>query len=264
MNYLRKNLWEKLMGKTYAVAGKGGVGKTTFSALLIKYLLGNNFIPILAVDADPNANLGETLGLNTIGTLAEIRDFLRNNPDKIPIGMSKETYMDMSLQKSLIESKGFDLLVMGHPEGPGCYCYANNLIRRYLDKLSGSYPYVVIDNEAGLEHISRLTTNNVDILFLISDSSRRSLKACMNIKSLIGSLPVKVKELRLVINRADINEVKDINTYLEQNNIVYDCILPEDEFIEEYDYRGKAFIDLPDESKIVKATKNYFNRISFI
>ena len=158
-----------------AVAGKGGSGKTSFCALLIKYLIEKGKYPILAVDADANANLNEALGLEieneTVSELiAKTKDL-----HGIPEGMSQETYIEYRLNASMAEGKHVDLLVMGGPEGPGCFCFPNNLLRKYLDNLTRSYKYIVMDNEAGLEHISRRTTQDVDVLFVISDNSARSV-----------------------------------------------------------------------------------------
>jgi CO dehydrogenase maturation factor len=146
------------MGQVIAVAGKGGVGKTTFSALLIRELKRENRGPILAVDADPNANLADALGIKVDRSLGTVREEFFETKLTLPPGMTKETYLEMKLHESLVESPGLDLLEMGRPEGPGCYCYANNILRRHLDVLANNYPFVVMDNEAGMEHLSRRTT----------------------------------------------------------------------------------------------------------
>jgi CO dehydrogenase maturation factor len=155
------------MGQVIAVAGKGGVGKTTFSALVIRELKKKNRGPILAVDADPNANLADALGIKVDRSLGAVREEFFETKMKLPPGMTKETYLEMKLHESLVESPGVDLLEMGRPEGPGCYCYANNILRRHLDVLAGNYPFVVMDNEAGMEHLSRRTTQGVDHLFFL-------------------------------------------------------------------------------------------------
>nr|MBC8359785.1 AAA family ATPase [Candidatus Desulfatibia profunda] len=148
-----------------ALAGKGGTGKTTVAGLLIKYLVKTGKSPVLAVDADSNANLNEVLGLEVFDTLGNAREEMKKGI--VPSGMTKDVFMDMKLQQAIMEHEGYDLIVMGQPEGPGCYCAANTLLTGFLDKLIGNYPYIVMDNEAGMEHISRLTTSNVDILLIV-------------------------------------------------------------------------------------------------
>ncbi len=141
-----------------AVSGKGGTGKTTFSALTVDYLVKNTGKAVLAVDADSNANLDLAMGTEAGKTVGSIREYLTDNISRMPAGMSKEVWVETLMQQALVEEKGFDLLSMGRPEGPGCYCYLNNIFRRYLDIMSGHYQYVVADNEAGMEHLSRRTT----------------------------------------------------------------------------------------------------------
>ena len=167
------------MPYSIALAGKGGSGKTTMAGMLIKYLLKKEKIPILAVDADCNANLNEVLGVEIADTLGNAREEMKKGD--VPNGMTKDIFMEMKLEESLVESEGFDLVVMGQPEGAGCYCAANTLLTNFLERLSGNYPYIVMDNEAGMEHISRLTTNNVDILLIVSDPSRRGHLASASI-----------------------------------------------------------------------------------
>jgi len=145
-----------------ALAGKGGTGKTTVAGLLIKYLIKTGKTPVLAVDADSNANLNEVCGLEVTDTLGNAREEMKKGI--VPSGMTKDIFMDMKLQQAVVEDDGFDLVVMGQPEGQGCYCAANTLLTGFLEKLTGNYPYIVMDNEAGMEHISRLTTSNVDVL----------------------------------------------------------------------------------------------------
>ncbi|NOQ18548.1 MAG: AAA family ATPase, partial [Desulfobacterales bacterium] len=149
-----------------ALAGKGGTGKTTVAGLLIKYLIKTGKTPVLAVDADSNANLNEVCGLEVTDTLGNAREEMKKGI--VPSGMTKDIFMDMKLQQAVVEDDGFDLVVMGQPEGQGCYCAANTLLTGFLEKLTGNYPYIVMDNEAGMEHISRLTTSNVDVLLTIS------------------------------------------------------------------------------------------------
>ncbi len=174
------------MSYIIAVAGKGGVGKTSFTGLLIKELLQRGRGPVLAVDADPNANLGEVLGVKSTTTVGSICDKARGSMSKVPMSMTKEEYLEYHIQGALVEADGFDLLSMGRPEGAGCYCYVNNLVRKLVDNLTQNYPLIVIDNEAGLEHLSRRTMRKADLLLVLSDSSLRGLKAASRVLELVS------------------------------------------------------------------------------
>ncbi|MEJ2286570.1 MAG: AAA family ATPase, partial [Desulfobacterales bacterium] len=176
------------MPYTIALAGKGGTGKTTMAGLLIKYLVSRSKTPVLAVDADCNANLNEVLGLEVKDTLGNAREEMKKGV--VPGGMTKDIFMEMKVEESLVEGQGYDLIVMGQPEGAGCYCAANTLLAGFMDRLSVNYPFIVMDNEAGMEHISRLTTKDVDILLIVTDSSRRGLQAAIRIDELARCLNI--------------------------------------------------------------------------
>ena len=188
------------MAFSIALAGKGGTGKTTLAGLLVKYLLHHHKQPVLAVDADSNSNLNEVLGIAVCDTLGNAREEMKKG--QVPPGMTKDVFMSMKLEQAVAESEGFDLISMGRPEGSGCYCAANSLLTGFLEKLVGNYPYIVMDNEAGMEHVSRLTTKNVDVLLLVSDPSRRGLQAALRIDALARELNIGVGKSRLVINQA--------------------------------------------------------------
>lgn len=189
------------MSYTIAIAGKGGTGKTTIAALLISQLAKEKKGKILGIDADPNSNLAESLGLKIKEDIGSIVDSIAKNPQQIPAGMSKDAFIDFRLQTNILESNGFDLLTMGRPEGPGCYCYVNNLLRGLIKKLSDSYDYVVIDNEAGFEHLSRRTMRKADALLVVSDTSQAAIRAAERIKNLIIELDIQAKKKFLVLNR---------------------------------------------------------------
>ena len=187
------------MSYSIALAGKGGVGKTTVAGMLIKYLEMKNKGPILAVDADSNANLNEVLGLEATETLGGAREDMKKG--KVPEGMTKDIFISMKMEEAIVEANGYDLVVMGQPEGAGCYCAANTLLTNFLEKLTGNYPYIVMDNEAGMEHISRLTTKNVDVLLIISDTSRRGMQAGLRINELAKNLNIGVSKSYMIINK---------------------------------------------------------------
>lgn len=188
---------------TVAVAGKGGVGKTTFAALTIRYLHERTSEVVLAVDADPNANLAGKLGTEPGRTLGSIREELTSFGEDPPPGMSRPEYIDYQVKLALKEGDGFDLVTMGRPEGPGCYCFVNNLLRNVVDSLSSRYAYVVVDNEAGMEHLSRRTTRATDVLFVVTDGSKAAMDAAKRICALADEMGIKVGEKALVLNMSD-------------------------------------------------------------
>jgi len=242
-----------------ALAGKGGTGKTTVAGMLIKYLIKMGKTPILAVDADSNANLNEVLGLEVDDTLGGAREEMKKGI--VPNGMTKDIFMDMKLQQAIIEDDGYDLIVMGQPEGPGCYCAANTLLTGFLEKLTSNYPYIVMDNEAGMEHISRLTTSNVDILLTISDTSRRGLQAAMRIDDLAKSLNIGVSKSYLVINQTK-GAVPDMALdMIKEKGIDLAGTIPEDHTVYEYDLNGRPTIEMPEDNPAVRAAFDIFEKI---
>ena len=240
------------MGKTIAVAGKGGTGKTSLTGLLINYLATEKSGKVIAVDADANANLNEVLGEKidiTLGAIKEDVNRRERDGNSFPGGMTKAQYMKYRLSTAISEGDGYDLLVMGRSEGTGCYCYVNGILREQLDTISNSYDYLVIDNEAGMEHLSRGTSKSVDVLLLVSDCSRRSIQAVARIRDLALELKLKIGDLYLIVNKApngQLNEgiMEEINKY----NLNLLGVVPMDDNIYEYDSNGKPLVDLPIDS----------------
>jgi len=191
------------MGFTISVAGKGGVGKTTFAALVVRHLHESTGEVVLAVDADPNANLGSKLGTEPGRTVGALREEMVSKREEPPEGMSKHDYVDYHVRLALKEGDGFDLITMGRQEGPGCYCYINNMLRTFVDSLSDKYRYVVIDNEAGMEHLSRRTTRSSDVLFVLCDKSKASLEAAKRISVLAAEMKLSIRRKALVFNMLD-------------------------------------------------------------
>jgi CO dehydrogenase maturation factor len=247
------------MAYSFALAGKGGSGKTTLAGMLIKYLLKNEKTPVLAVDADCNANLNEVLGLEVTDTLGHAREEMKKG--QVPSGMTKDVFMSMRLEQSIIESDDFDLVVMGQPEGAGCYCAANTLLTGFLERLTGNYPYMVMDNEAGMEHISRLTTNNVDVLLIVSDTSRRGLQAAVRINKLANELNIGVRKSYAIINQVKEKPSEVILNILKDGDLELIGAIPEDRMIYEYDLNGRPTVELPEDSKAIKAAFGIFDRI---
>ena len=189
------------MAFVIALSGKGGTGKTALAALMIRHLAAERGRAVLAVDADPNSCLGPALGIEPEHTVAEIREDAREGRLNLAPGMSKERQIEYLLQNCVVEEKKFDLLTMGRGEGPKCYCYVNHLLRKYLDEVGGDYPFVVIDNEAGMEHLSRRTTNNVDELFVVSDATLLGARTVGRIMKIADELPITVKRKEVILNR---------------------------------------------------------------
>ncbi len=189
----------RIMTKVIALAGKGGTGKTTTSTLLLKYLLDKKMTPVLVVDADANANLNELLDLEVNTTLGQIRKEIKGD---IPAGMSRDQFMEMKIHQALIEESGFDLLVMGQPDGPGCYCAANQYLAMTMDKLAENYAWIIVDNEAGMEHLSRMNLQTIDHLLILSDPSARGIMTARRIADITGPLQLDVKARHLIVNRA--------------------------------------------------------------
>ncbi len=241
------------MSKIIAFAGKGGVGKTTVAALVIRYLSANGKTPILAVDADPNSNLGETLGLEVPTTIGDIRETYMRDPQGVPSGMDKVNYLETLVEQALIEKPTFDLLVMGRQEGQGCYCMVNNILNKFSDKLATSYTYMVVDNEAGMEHLSRRTSGKVDVLFLVTDYSLRGLRAVRRIHEMLPGLNLDVKKLGLVVTRGP-EQLNDIFLReVEEIGVPLAGIIPDDQALLTFDMEKRSLLELPDDSPSVVA-----------
>ena len=254
------------MSTIIAVAGKGGTGKTTVSALLIRYLLNNGKGPILAVDADADSNLADALGLSgdrTLSTIGKAREDFFQTKGEVPAGMPKDAYFELKLNEVLIESRDIDLLIMGRPEGVGCYCFINNILRRYLETLGKNYPYVVIDNEAGLEHLSRRTTNDVDHLLVVADYSLNGLRAAARIKQLSVELKLKVQRLSMIVNNAPAEPSQQFLQELDKLHIEVLGFVPEDSLVPHYEIDGKSLVALPDHSPAAAAV-DFFAKRTFI
>jgi CO dehydrogenase maturation factor len=242
---------------TIAVSGKGGTGKTTLAGMMIRFLLDKGKGPILAVDADSNSNLNEVLGVEIRSTIGDAREMMKRD---VPVGMTKDIWFEYKVQESLTEAKGFDLIAMGRPEGPGCYCAANTLARKCLDLLTGNYQYIVIDNEAGMEHFSRLTTRDVDLLFVVSDPTRRGILTASRIRDLIHELDLRIVREVLVLNRVQGEPGLEIHAEVKKQKLELGGILPVDEEVYRYDSEGKPTFQLPLESKAVQAARQMFEK----
>ena len=240
------------MTKRIAVCGKGGVGKTTVVCGIVNYLIEKNLTPILVVDADPNSNLAESLGLKYDLTIADIREELRKA--QIPTHLSKAEYVDMRLQEALVEYRDFDLIVMGRPEGRECYCYINELLRTFLSNLSKNYKYVVVDTEAGMEHFSRRTTDNIDILIIVTIPTKVSFDTVKKILDLIPKLGLKIYDKKILLNLAEEN--------FQCNDIQIDGVIHRDEQIYFYSQIQKPLLNSIFNTKFYLELKNFLEKNS--
>ncbi len=243
------------MGHILAVAGKGGVGKTTLCGLLIQYLCESGKKPVLAVDADANSNLNEVLGVEVEITLGELREEIEragvDSRYKIPAGMTKQAYLEMQLADAIAEEDDYDLMVMGRTQGQGCYCFVNGLVQTQIQKLQSNYPYVVVDNEAGMEHISRGLLPAMETAILVSDCSRRGVQAAGRIAALMEELRFRPRTKGLIINRAPEGRL-DEGTMEEvrRQGLHLLGVVPHDQNVYQYDCEGKPIIRLPKDSPV--------------
>jgi CO dehydrogenase maturation factor len=241
------------MATTIAVSGKGGSGKTTLAAMIIRALIGRPSRGILAVDADPNSCLGLTMGVELTGTVARLREDSRQKQPEAG-GMDRVRTFEYGLQQAITEAKGFDLLTMGRPEGPDCYCAVNNLLRKFMDKLSDSYGFVVIDNEAGMEHLSRRTTNNVDVLCIAAESSPIGEVTAKRIFELAAELPIEVKRIGVIWNRSDKpGQLDGIETLGS---------VPFDQALFEASMQGRSIFDLGQDNPAFSAVQKILDKLN--
>lgn len=249
------------MSINIAVAGKGGTGKTSITSMVIRYLIQNDMGTVLAVDADPNSNLAENLGLEVQQTIGRILNQFQGEKLSIPPGMTKEAYLEYQLNLAISEGRDLDLITMGRGEGPECYCYPNTVIRKLIDDWAKNYSFVVMDNEAGMEHLSRRTTQNVDELLLVSDHSIKGLRAAARIHELVKELNLVVKRESLVINMVPGEIDPLLKQEMERLKIVPAVLVPVDEELRHYDLEQKPLIELPDTSNAVAALNSLLHQL---
>ena len=254
------------MSYNIAVAGKGGTGKTSLTGLLIDTLIHEDKKPILVVDADANANINEVLGVEVEATIGQIREeanMTEKRGNSFPGGMTKAQFLQWKLNSILVEGNGYDLLVMGRSEGEGCYCFVNGILREQVQKISGQYNYVITDNEAGMEHLSRKILREIDDLLLVSDCSARSIEAVARIRDLANEIGIKVGRTSLIVNKAPNGELNDgIRREIERFDLNLLGVVPMDEMIFEYDCNRRPLVELPEDSKAKIAVKEIFEKLN--
>ena len=257
------------MTTTIAVAGKGGTGKTTVAAMIIRYLNEHGRGTILAIDADPSSNLNYVLGLELETTIGDIREDMLDQVQtssamagRMPGGMSKQDYLDYQIHMALVEGDNVDMLAMGRPEGPGCYCAANQMMRVIVDRIGDSYDFVVMDNEAGMEHISRRTTRDVDHLFLVTDTSQRGMIAAQRIVEMVPGLDVNIDKMHLVVNRVVGEQLPPpLVTAVQDLGVELVGTIPNDALMSEYEFSGRPLVELPGDSLVVQAVYRISDKI---
>lgn len=247
--------------KTIAISGKGGTGKTTITALIIRWLSKQGATPVLAVDADSNVNLNDTLGVELKETIGNVREEMKILSGKLPGGMTKQQFLEYKIQAGLVETPDYDLIAMGRPEGPGCYCYANNVLRDILSALSSNYQYVVIDNQAGMEHLSRRTTQNIDYLLIISDPSVRGIRSAGNISRLLRELDTRIGKKYLILNRVQDSIPQHTHKTIEDEELDLLCTIPEEKIVLEMDQNGQPIWEISSESPVYKAVDQFMKRL---
>ncbi len=264
------------MTTTIAVAGKGGTGKTTVCAMVVRYLVRQGRGPVLAIDADPSSNLNLVLGLPLAeeDTVGHIREEMLSQVQTdtaagvmtggLVSGLTKHDYFDFHIRDITVEGDNVDLIAMGRPEGPGCYCPANNAMRLVLDRLSDQYPYVVMDNEAGLEHLSRRTTRNVDVLLIVSDPSQRGAVAARRVAELIDELNIEIKHSYLVVNRLPGGEIPpSLQAYLDTIDVPLLGVIPQDDKLMDFEFSGRPLVELGDDSPVYQAVAGILKKLNF-
>ena len=239
------------MPKSIAVAGKGGTGKTTLAALLVTQLVLRGEGPVLAVDADPDSNLGDLLGIEPQQSIGDLREEVLQAIKTLPAGMTKASYVEAGLHQIIEEADGFDLITMGRGEGAGCYCALNNMIRKFSDDLAPSYRWVVFDNEAGLEHLSRRTTRDIDVLLVVVSDNPLSLRSAEKIEAVTANLDSRIRRKYLITNMIPAERMQVVKGRLERFSIPHLIDIPYDPGLEETIYRGEPLINL-DGSPIMK------------
>jgi CO dehydrogenase maturation factor len=260
------------MAITIALAGKGGVGKTTIAGMVIKYLSQTQPGAILAIDADPSSNLNMVLGLELEWTVGDIREDMLAQVQNSLLqggaamgtlqgGMSKHDYLDFEVRSSLAEGEHFDLIAMGRPEGPGCYCAVNHNLREVVDSISKSYRYVVIDNEAGMEHLSRRTTRDVNHLLVVSDPTQRGIVAAERILEMVGDLDINVENVYLILNRV-LGELPDpLKERINQMEVNFLGTVPANDKLMEYEFSGRPLVELGDDSPVYQSVAAMMGKV---
>ncbi len=251
------------MGKLIAISGKGGVGKTTIAGLLVIRLIARGCKPVLAIDADPNTCLDEALGVHLQKTIGGVREEAREIAGKgMASGISKQELLTLKIAESIVEANGFDLIAMGRPEGPGCYCYANNVLKSVIHEISSSYPYVVLDNEAGLENLSRRIVQKLEILIMVADPSKSGLDTVKRLHALTKEMDIRYNRLVIIVNRLRNNKPREYASELKRITGAEIIVgLPDDIELAEFAEKGESLWSLQDDHPVAAHLDELLNQI---
>jgi CO dehydrogenase maturation factor len=251
------------MSLKIAIAGKGGTGKTTMTALLCRSLMNRAFKPLLAVDADPNSCLPEKLGVKVAEdkSIGSLREQLRAEPEKVPQGISKSEWVERLINEEVTEALGFDVIVMGRQEGPNCYCYINNLLRNCIEKIGEQYRAVIIDNEAGLEHLSRRTDGRVEVMLIVCQPTISGARTALRIRDIMRSLCLEVQSAYLLINRCDSDISPELMDEFKKTGLEIIGRIPSDPVIGRFEDEQKSLIELPADSKALQQVEKMMDEI---
>jgi len=251
------------VGYFIAITGKGGTGKTTIAGLIVLRLIARGCRPVLAVDADPNTCLDTTLGVKAEKTVGRVREEAREAAGQgMSSGISKQQLLELKIAESLVESNDFDLIAMGRPEGPGCYCYANNVLKSILSEISSNYPFIVLDNEAGLENLSRRIIQKVDLMIMVADPSRNGLVTANRLYKLAKEMNIEYEKLTIIINRSRSQELPPNAVELKMETAAdYLVGLPNDAQLAELAENGSSFLSLPAQNTMVKLIDKFLDEI---
>ncbi len=250
------------MALRIAIAGKGGSGKTTLSALLCRSLVERGIKPLLAVDADPNSCLPERLGITIRQTIGDMREELRQDPESVPAGVSKREWIEQLIHEDIAEAPGIDMLVMGRQEGPGCYCYINSVLREYLGKIGAQYRGVVIDNEAGLEHLSRRTNGQVEVMLVVCPPNVIGARTAARIVDIKNHLGLEVGAVFLVLNPCDQPLAPELAALFAQSGLEILAAVPTDSQVSAFDVAGRPLLELPADSRALSAVRGLVNELA--
>ncbi|AKG54024.1 CO dehydrogenase accessory protein CooC [Dehalogenimonas sp. WBC-2] len=249
------------MTRTIAMAGKGGTGKTSLACLIVRYLVKRGGAPLLAVDADPAANFGLGMAIEVNQTIGSVLAEFNANKGLIPPGLSKDAYLNIKFNNAIAESQGVDLITMGRGEGAGCYCFPNNVLKSFIDNLMPNYKYMVMDNEAGLEHLSRGTTQHIDDLVMVSNHSIKGVRTLNTVLQLVRELGLDIKRKWVVINQAPVRVDPLVNAELARLGISPDIVVPLENLILDYDLQQRSLLEMPEDSSAVSAIDEFMKKL---